>query len=152
MKVSEWMNPRVVTVGPKTPLRGVLKLMLRHRLNNVLIEDSKQKLVGIVTYSDISRKLLPTEKELMEHEEYLTSPQLMEDRFVEIASVPVDEVMTKDVMTVPPDFEALMAGAKMTAHRVKQLPVVQNHKVVGIITHTDIGWALMMQYAEYMKA
>jgi CBS domain-containing protein len=151
MKVLELMNPKVVTVGPKTPLREVLKLMLRYQLSNVLIVDSEQTLTGIVTYSDLSRKLLPTLKELMEHEEYLTTPQLMEDRFRDIASVPVDEIMTRNVMTVSPDCEALQAGATMTARRVKQLPVVQNHKVMGIISHVDIGWGLMMQYADCMR-
>ena len=145
------MNPKVITVGPKTPLREILQLMLRYHLNNILVVDSEQRLAGIVTYSDISRKLLPTQKELMEHEEYLTTPQLMEDRFRNIASVPVGEIMTKNVITVSPDLEALKAGATMTARRVKQLPVVQNHKVMGIISHTDIGWGLVMQYADCMK-
>ena len=72
MKVRELMNPGVVTVGPKTPLRDVLQLMLRYHLNDILIVDSEQRLEGIVTYSDLSGKLLPTERELMEHEEYLT--------------------------------------------------------------------------------
>jgi CBS domain-containing protein len=151
MKVLDLMNPKVITVGPKTPLRDILQLMLRYHLNNILIVDSEQRLAGIVTYSDISRKLLPTQKELMEHEEYLTTPQLMEDRFRDIASVPVGEIMTRNVITVSPDLEALKAGATMTARRVKQLPVVQNHKVMGIISHTDIGWGLMMQYADCMK-
>ena len=39
----------------------------------------------------------------------------------------------------------------MIAHHVKQLPVVENEKVVGIISHTDIGWGLMMKYSEHMK-
>ena len=151
MKVLELMNPRVLTVGPKTPLREILQLMLRYHLNNILVVDSEQRLAGIATYSDLSRKLLPTQKELMEHEEYLTAPQLMEDRFRDIANVPVGEIMTRNVITVSPDLEALKAGATMTAHRVKQLPVVQNHKVVGVISHTDIGWGLMMQYADCMK-
>ncbi len=151
MKVLELMNPKVVTVGPKTPLREILKLMLRYQLNNILVVDSGQTLVGIVTYSDLSHKLLPTQKELMEHEEYMTTPELMEDRISDIVSVPVDEIMTRDVITVSPDLEALLAGATMTAKRIKQLPVVANHKVVGIISHTDIGWGLMMQYAECMK-
>ena len=151
MKVLDLMNPKVITVGPKTPLREILQLMLRYHLNNILVVDSEQRLAGIVTYSDISRKLLPTQKELMEHEEYLTTPQLMEDRFRDIASVPVGEIMTKNVITVSPDLEALKAGATMTARRVKQLPVVQNHKVMGIISHTDIGWGLVMQYADCMK-
>ena len=151
MKVLDLMNPKVITVGPKTPLREILQLMLRYHLNGILVVDSEQRLEGIVTYSDLSRKLLPTQKELMEHEEYLTTPQLMEDRFRDIASVPVGEIMTRNVITVSPDLEALKAGATMTARRVKQLPVVQNHKVMGIISHTDIGWGLMMQYADCMK-
>ena len=151
MKVLELMNPKVITVGPKTPLREVLQLMLRYHLNGILVVDSEQKLEGVVTYSDLSRKLLPTQKELMEHEEYLTTPQSMEDRFRDITSVPVDKIMTRNVITASPDLEALKAGATMTAHGVKQLPVVQNHKVMGIISHTDIGWGLMLQYAECMK-
>ena len=151
MKVLELMNPKVITVVPKTPLRKILQLMLRYHLSNILILDSEQRLAGIVTYSDLSRKLLPTQKELMEHEEYLASPQLMEERFRDIASVPVDEIMTRNVVTVSPELEALMAGATMTARRVKQLPVVQDHKVMGIISHTDIGWGLMMQYPECIR-
>ena len=146
------MNPRPVTVAPTTPLRVILQLMLRHHLNDILVVDREQRLVGVVTYSDLSRKLLPTQKELMEHEEYLTSSLAMEDRIRDITDLPVDEIMTKDVVTVSPDDEALHAGATMTARRVKQLPVVRNHKVIGIISHTDIGWGLMMQYAECMKS
>jgi len=125
--------------------------MLRYHLNDILVVDSEQKLVGIVTYPDLSRKLLPTEQELMEHEEYMTTPQSMEDRFTDIARVPVDEIMTRKVITVSPDLEVLKAGATMTANRIKQLPVVRNDKVVGIISHTDIGWGLVKQYAECMK-
>jgi CBS domain-containing protein len=151
MKVAELMGPGVVTVSPKTPLRRVLQLMLRHHLNDVLIVDSEQRLAGIVTYSELSRKLLPTERELMEHEEYIATPQSMEDRFRDIVNVPVEEIMTRNVITVSPDLAALQAGAIMTAHRVKQLPVVRNQQVVGIVSYTDIGWGLMMQYAEWMK-
>jgi CBS domain-containing protein len=151
MRVLELMSPRVVSVGPKTPLYEVLQLMLRYHLNDILVVDSEQKLVGIVTYPDLSRKLLPTEQELMEHEEYMTTPQSMEDRFTDIARVPVDEIMTRKVITVSPDLEVLKAGATMTANRIKQLPVVRNDKVVGIISHTDIGWGLVKQYAECMK-
>ena len=151
MKVLELMNPKVITVGPKTPLREILQLMLRYHLNDILVVDSEETLAGIVTYSDLSRKLLPTQKELMEHEEYLTAPQSMEDRFRDFINVPVDEIMTKKVITASPNLEALEAGATMTARRIKQLPVVQNHKVVGVISHQDIGWGLMLRYAECMK-
>jgi len=151
MKVHELMNPRPVTVHPQTPLREILPLMLRHHLNDIMVVDGEQRLVGIVTYSDLSRKLLPTQQELMEHEEYLTSSQSMEDRFRDFTDVPVEEIMTRNPITVSPDDEAIRAGATMTVRRIKQLPVVRNHKVIGIISHTDIGWGLMMRYAECLK-
>ena len=151
MKVHELMNPRPVTVHLQTPLREILPLMLRHHLNDILVVDSEQRLAGIVTYSDLSRKLLPTQQELMEHDEYLTNSQSMEDRYRDFTDVPVDEVMTRNPITVSPDDEAIHAGATMTARRVKQLPVVRNHKVIGIISRTDIGWGLMMHYAECLK-
>ena len=151
MKVFELMGPRIIAVGPQTPLREILKLMLRYHLNDLLIVDNDQRLAGIVTYPDLSRKLLPTETELMEHEEYMETPQSMEERFRDIVNVPVEQIMTRDVIAIPPDFEALKAGALMTARRVKQLPVVRDDKVIGIISHTDIGWGLMMQYAECLK-
>jgi len=151
MKVLELMNPKVVTVGLKTPLREVLQLMLRYHLNNIVVVDSADRLAGIITYSDMSRQLLPTQKELMEHEEYVTDPQSMADRFQDFTNVPVQEIMTRRVIGVSPDVEALQAGATMTARRIKQLPVVLDHRIVGIISHQDIGWGLMMQYAECMK-
>jgi len=151
MKVVELMNPKVITVGLKTPLREVLQLILRYHLNNIVVVDGEARLAGIVTHADLSRKLLPTQKELMEHEEYVTDPQSMEDRFQDFTNVPVQEIMTRRVIGVSPDVEALQAGATMTARRIKQLPVVLDHRIVGIISHQDIGWGLMMQYAECMK-
>jgi len=146
------MNRRILKVGPKTALREILQLLLRSHLNDILIVNDKDKLLGIVTHGDLSRKLLPSEQELAEHEEYLTNPELMEDRFIDILSLPVEEVMTKRAITVPSDCNAVKAGAIMHAHHVKQLPVVDGQKIVGIISYNDIGWGLMMKYSECMKA
>ena len=151
MKVGELMNPRVLKVGSKTPLREILHLLLRSHLNDLVVVNNKDKLLGIVTYSDLSRKLLPSELELVEHEEYMTDPESMEDRVMDIVNLPVEEIMTRKVITVSPDCNAIKAGAMMDAHHVKQLPVVENQKLVGMISHTDIGWGLMMKYSEHMK-
>ncbi len=151
MRVSEVMNQRVAKVGPKTPLAEILQLMLRSHLNDLVVVDRKDKLLGIVTYGDLSRRLLPTQQELIDHEEYLIDPGLMEDRVVDVVNVPVEEIMTKKVITVSPRFQAIKAGATMTAHHVKQLPVVEGDKVVGIISHTDIGWGLLMRYGQHTR-
>ena len=148
MKVHQLMSSVVVTVGPRTPLRDVLQLMLRHHINNVVVVDNRHAILGIVTFNDLSRRLLPTYDELAKHEEYLSTPESMEDRITEVAATPVGDIMTTKVISVSPDLQALKAGATMTANGVKQLPVVQEQKLVGIITHTDIGWGIMTQYPE----
>jgi len=89
--------------------------MLRHHLNDILVVDSEQRLAGIVTYSDLSRKLLPTQQELMEHDEYLTNSQSWKIALETSTDVPVDEIMTRNPITVSPDDEAIHAGATMTA-------------------------------------
>ena len=143
MKVAELMSPSIVSVELKTPIRHALQLMLRFHLNNVLVVDDKHDLAGIVTYSDLIRSLLPSETELMEHQEYLCSPETMEDRFPDWARIPVEQIMTERVITVSPDLEVLKAGAIMSANHVKQLPVVRKRELIGIISYPDIGWGLI---------
>ena len=145
MKVSELMSPSVITVELKTPLRHVLQLLRRFHLNDVLVVDDNHELAGIVTYSDLIRSLLPSETELMEHPEYICSPESMEDRFPDWAKISVDQIMTERVITVSPGIEILKAGAIMSARRVRQLPVVRDQDLIGIISYTDIGWGLISQ-------
>ena len=152
MKVAEVMNRRILKVDPETPLREIWQLLLRSHLNDILIVNKQEKLLGIVTHGDLGRRLLPDELELAKHEEYLADPELIEDRVIDILSLPVEEVMTKKVLTVPPDSSTIKAGAIMLSHHVKQLPVVDNQKVVGIISYNDIGWGLMMKYSGCMKS
>ena len=146
MKVGELMNRRVLKISPNITFSEVLQLMLRFHLNDITVVKDEGQLVGILTYSDLCRRFLPSERELMENEQYFTNPELIEDRFKDILNVQVKEIMTRDVKTVTPDTDATKAGGLMNAYHVKQLPVVQNDEVVGIISHTDIGWGLMMKY------
>jgi CBS domain-containing protein len=145
MKVSEIMNPRPVTVDPETMLRDVVQIMLRHHLNDVLIV-SGETLLGIVTYKDIFRKLLPGDSEVTEHAARWTDPDSIEDRLLAVAALPAREIMTTRLYTVDPKATAIRAGSMMNVHRVKQLPVVDKGRLVGIVSYTDITWGLMVRY------
>jgi CBS domain-containing protein len=71
MKVAEVMNRRVHEVGPETSLCEVLQLLLRFHLNDVVVVRNGSELAGIVTYSDLFRKLLPTQQEFMKYCEHI---------------------------------------------------------------------------------
>lgn len=148
MKVSDVMTKNFLAVGPETPIYKVQSLLIRYHLNDLLVTDSENKLLGIVTFSDICCKLLPDYDELMRDSSYFLNPELIEDRLVDIMNLPVKQVMSTHVITTEPDAYAIKAGALMTAKRIKQLPVIENDKVVGVISRTDITWGLMMKYCK----
>ena len=48
------------------------------------------------------------------------------------------EVMTRDVVTVPPDATLRQAARLMTRHRISALPVVKGGVVIGVVSETDL--------------
>lgn len=50
----------------------------------------------------------------------------------------VCDLMSRDVVTVAPDDDVVVAAQRMLQHKIGSLPVVQNEDVIGIVTETDI--------------
>ena len=148
MKVSDVMTRNFLAVGPETPIYKVQSLLIRYHLNDVIITDTENKLLGIVTFSNICCKLLPDYDELMKDSSYFLNPELIEERLGDIMNVPVKQVMTTNVITTEPDSFAIKAGALMTAKKIKQLPVIENNRLVGVISRTDITWGLLLKYCK----
>lgn len=143
MKVRDWMTRGFVGVPSDFRVVDALTTMLRFHLNGLPVVDDQQRLLGIVTLSDVRRRLLPRQQDLVDHEYYLHRPELIEERLQEVAELPVADVMTRQVITVDPEDPVLAAGALMSARRVRQIPVVEKGKVVGLITPHDIAWGFL---------
>lgn len=60
----------------------------------------------------------------------------------------VKEIMTKDVITTTPDIDVVYAFEKLMEHKISSLPVVEDDKLVGIITATDVGHNLILDKYE----
>lgn len=149
MKVKDLMRTNYVTITHDTHIRDVNRILHQYNLKNLLIINDSDELVGIVTYSDLFRHLLPNYNMLLLHNKIEHNPEKIEDMAVEIFNKPVEEIMTKEPETVTPDLPILEAGALMLAHKVKQMPVIDNGKLVGIINHTDITWGLLLKDSKF---
>ncbi|MBU0513823.1 MAG: CBS domain-containing protein [Proteobacteria bacterium] len=132
MKLKHWMTTDPLTVTPDTSLMDARKLMEDHRIRRLPVVDKKGKLKGIVTWRNISEASPSAATTLSVHEiNYL------------VAKMTVSEVMNKEVRTMTPDdtmFEPLRLGVR---EGIGAFPVVDDGKLVGIVTETEIIRAMM---------
>jgi len=126
IRVANWMTESVLAVETFDSINIARQLMAKHRVNQLPVLDN-ERLVGIVTDRDL-RDAYPTSMMIDRGEEI--------DRFAD--SVTVEEVMSHDVFTVHPDTPLAKAVGLLRRHRIGSLPVMQNKKLVGIITRSDI--------------
>ncbi len=60
----------------------------------------------------------------------------------------VKEIMTKNVITTTSDIDVVYAFEKLMKHKISSLPVVEDEKLIGIITATDVGHNLILDKYE----
>jgi CBS domain-containing protein len=120
------MTPNPITVNSRTPLPDAHQIMMTHRIRRLPVVDDGV-LVGIVTRGDI-RGAQPSEA---------TSLSIYEIHYL-LSRLTVGQIMSRPVITVAPDMTVQAAAALMLQHKIAGLPVVEDGRVVGIITESDI--------------
>lgn len=126
MKVRELMTKKPLTVPVDTPVVEARRTMLEHRIRHLLVTDGG-RLAGIVTDRDI-RLNMPSPA---------TSLSVWEINYL-LARMTVGSVMTKSVITVDPNRNAVEAARIMLDHKIGALPIVDGGTIIGIMTETDI--------------
>lgn len=127
LTVRSVMHPDPVRVRPDHPVGDVLLLMNRERIGSVLVCDEPDRLVGIFTERDLLRRVADAVPGWREY--------------------PVIDWMTRDPHTIPADVGWEEAMAAMTRQKVRHLPVVEDGRVVGILSSR----MLIARRAEYLN-
>jgi acetoin utilization protein AcuB len=127
MTIRELMSGGLITVRRETPVLEARDLMVKERIRHLLVTQPGGALVGIVTDRDI-RLNLPSKA---------TSLSVWEINHL-LTKLMVEQVMTQSVITVGPDRPAREAARLMLDHKIGALPVLDDGRLVGIITETDI--------------
>ena len=125
-KVADLMSKRIVTAKPEVTISETEKMMIRHGFRRLpLVSD--HKLVGMVTVMDILRFF--GSGEVFKHLQSGTIDQVLQ--------TPVLETATKDVFTIESEADVGEAAKIMREKNIGSVPVVENEKLVGIITERD---------------
>ena len=117
MQVKDAMNPNVISASKDISIKEAARTLTKHEIGSLIIVED-EKIVGVITESDIIRKVVATG--------------------LDPSVTLVEEMMTKDVITIDADAELNDACQTMVDHKIKRLPVLDGGQLVGIITTTDI--------------
>jgi CBS domain-containing protein len=139
MNVSDVMTPDVLSVPPDASVVTAAQLMLQKRISGVPVINDVGNLVGIVTEGDFLRRAeTGTGHRRPRWIEFFMGPGRLADEYVQISGRKVSDVMTHEVQTVPPDAPLEQVVHLMERHNIKRVPVVDNGKVVGIVTRANL--------------
>jgi acetoin utilization protein AcuB len=121
MFVRDCMTPNPITVRPESDPLAALALLKAGDFRHLPVLDGQGSLIGIVDRADIELFLSKA-----------GSPGVYKRNYH------VEQLMTKAVVSVPPDCPLEEAAMTMVRHKIGSLPVVEDGLLVGIVTETDI--------------
>ena len=110
-------NQTVHTIAPDASVRTAIELMARYGVGSLVVFDAGQ-IVGMLTERDYARKVVLLGR--------------VSD------ATPVRDIMTSPVLYVRPDQTNDQCMALMTESRIRHLPVVDNGKMIGLISIGDL--------------
>jgi CBS domain-containing protein len=108
----------VVTVHPEDTVLSVARTLTQHRIGAALVRDAEGRILGIISERDIVRGMAGT------------GPGT--------SQVAAARLMTQDLLTVTPRTLVTDALSMMTHHRVRHLPVLEEERLVGLVSIGDL--------------
>jgi len=111
------IRPDVISIRPDVQMLDALKLLAQEDIGAVLVMDGP-RLVGILSERDYARKVALKGKTA--------------------SDTPVSEIMTREVVCVKPNQTNEECMALMTEKRARHLPVIDNDRVIGVLSIGDL--------------
>ena len=146
LKVRDIMHPDVITVGPEATIRELAAILAEHKISGVPVVDETGEVLGMVSESDVilqdAEFHFPYYIQFLESVIYLQSLAKFEERFRKTFGTKVTEVMSKDPVEVSPEASIHAAATLMADYKVDRLPVIDEGRLVGIVTRGDIVRAI----------
>ena len=139
MRAHQIMTRNVITVGPDCSILDAANLMLRNHVSGLPVLDESGELVGIVSEGDFLRRSeIGTQRKRPSWLQFFTSTGHLADEFVNERGRKIEDVMTRDPVTVDEETPLDEMVSLMQRKGIKRLPVLRDRKLVGIVTRANL--------------
>jgi CBS domain-containing protein len=143
MKAVDLMTTNVITIVEDATVQDAAALMLGNRISALPVVDRSGKLVGIVSEGDLMRRAeLGTERERSWWLELLTANRDLASDYVKAHGRKVSEVMTRKVVSAPPNTPINTIALLLEKYAIKRVPILDHGKLDGIVARANLLQAL----------
>ena len=139
MKAHEAMTKDVITIGPSTTVREIAALLVQHRISAVPVVSDDGRAIGIVSQTDLGhRSETETEKRRKWWLELFADANTKARDYIKSHGTTAQDVMTRFIVSVSKDANLSEVAEILDTHRIRQVPVMQDGKLVGMISRADL--------------
>ncbi len=128
MRVAELMRSDLQTIGPDATVAEIVQIMSDTHVSGLPVVTSEGRMLGVVSATDVLRAAA-------EQNDPETRAELFE-------STTARELMTPQPLVVEPEADVREAAQQMLYAEVKRLFVEDSGRLVGVISQTDIAYAI----------
>lgn len=137
MRVQDAMTVDVATIKPDVSLKDVARELSRRRISGMPVVDDDGRIIGVISEADVLAKEQPEPEPRTGPLARLLNRDEQEPPSWLGASA-VSEVMTSPAITIEGHWPLAIAAKEMIEHGINRLPVVQQGRLVGIVTRADL--------------
>ncbi len=139
MLAKDIMTTNVITIAPDLSVEEIAQLLLSCNISGVPVIDAGGNLIGLVSEGDLMRRRESgTERQRSWWLSLLTSPDERAREFVKTHGRTAEQVMSREVITISADTQVGEIARIMERRRIKRLPVVEDGKMVGIVSRANL--------------
>lgn len=143
MLVRDLMTTSNVSVAPAVPVTDIVRLLADRGLSGVPVLDADGALLGMVTETDLLRRLsIADEPRAGWFRRLFADPDEAAERYARAHGATAGDVMTTQLITVDEDSTTEHAAHLLEEHKVRRLPVLRDGRLVGMVSRGDLLRAL----------
>ncbi|MCP4632806.1 MAG: PTS transporter subunit EIIA [candidate division Zixibacteria bacterium] len=138
LKVMDIISENLITIRPDNSLRDAANLFFKHRISGLPVVDDAGVLLGEVTDTDLLKFAMPNYQSLLANLAELPESEPLEELLRNEDRIKVKKVMTSPMESVNPDSSITQVVALMLFKGARRVGVVDEGRLIGIISARDI--------------
>ncbi len=145
MRVHDVMSTGIMTARPTDTVRSVVIKMINRHCGAIPVVEGNGQLVGMMTLRDVLLPLYPNYGDYIHDSVHSRDFIEMEEGYAEVLGKKVEDVMSRNPMTVSSNMPVLEAASYMGIKNFRRIPVVDKGILVGMVSIGDINRGLFFE-------